>query len=671
MSRTAAAMTDSEDGGDGDAREVVAAQARIGQVIGHYEIKRLIGRGGMGVVYEATHTGMGQRAAIKLLPSSLAMQVSAHKRCLREAKAASKASHPGLVQIFDCGEHQDGTPYILMEYLEGTLLRDLPLRYPDKRLPLALVLTIGAELADAMASAHEQGVIHCDLKPDNVMWVPDRAVSQGHRIKVLDFGIAQMTDPQLPVTLQTPGILGTPAYMSPERAAGQRLVDGQSDVYALGCILFELLSGRTPFVGTSHDLILHQRHSDPQPISDLVPELPLLVSSLITSLLAKDPSERPTMRQAAELLRSHDLGKTVGLAFALHAVLRRVGPRVVGGLLLLLLALAMLAMLGRSCIRPSDRKPAQRPDSQSSMQAAGAALPRPLSQTPYVPTQESSDVLIPAGRFLIGVNRSAPLPGPVRERINMWGYPGSKLNVVIRRALPMHEEVVASFWIDRSEVTCADFAKWLQQQHQQKQLHQEQSVVVFLGKERIFNLYREDKHACIFFAKDAYQIIPGRGRWPANAVSWFGAQAYCQSQGKRLPSEVEWEFAARGPTSSVYPWGNEPPAACEDVLMEQDPLMPQDQFFRCIHRGQRLAPIGSGRKDRTPLGLIDMGGSVMEWVSDCYGDMTGHRCSMRVLRGGSWSGSYLHIFAFSRNGAKPETMAGYAGFRCARSADSE
>lgn len=664
-----APQTDAECAASSDGCDCAEDQARIGRVIGHYRIQRVLGRGGMSVVYEATHMGMGQRVALKLLAKSGATHLTYRKRFLREARAASKASHPGLVQVFDCGEDEDGTPYLLMEYLEGTLLRHLLQRHPDKRLPLLLALRIGVELADAMASAHRRGVVHCDLKPDNVMWVPDPALPDGHRIKVFDFGIAQLTDPQTPPTLHAPGISGTPAYMSPERAAGWRTVDGQSDVYALGCILFELLSGRTPFVGSTQDVLIHHQHSDPQPLHDLVPELPRSVSSLIAALLAKDPSDRPTMQQVTALLQGQLQGEPKPPRASNWR--SRIVWLVTGSL-----GLAMLAMLGRNCIRSVFPQQRLRPDLVSSTQNTLSHATRLSDFHQSTEASVVADVLIPAGRFMMGTNPGAPVPDSIRKQISMWGYHAIDLETVVNRALPLHEESVQAFWLDRHEVTCAELAVWLQEKHQNKLLDQrldtqgdKQAVIVLMGKEKIFNLYRDDRHTCIYFANDSYRVMEGRERWPANAISWFGAQAYCQSAGKRLPSEVEWEFAARGSTSRLFPWGNDPPTDCEDVLLEHDPLTaPQEQFFRCSPFGTQLAPIGSGRKDRTPLGIIDLGGSVMEWVSDCYGGLAGSRCSLRVLRGGAWSGSYLHVFGFARNGARPEMTAAYAGFRCARSA---
>ena len=479
-------------------------QDRVGQIFGHYQITRELGRGGMSVVYEAIHTEGRQRVALKLLPPSWAGHSSYRERFYREALAASKVSHPGLVQVFDFGIHGDGTPYILMECLEGSPLRDLQQSHPDKRLPLALALRVSAELADAMASAHRSGVVHCDLKPDNVMWVPDTAVAEGHRAKVLDFGIARITDPQMPPTQHSLGLMGTPAYMSPERCSGLRAVDGQSDVYALGCILFELLSGRTPFVGSSEDLLMHQRYTDPQPIEELVPELPPPVVSLIAAMLAKDPIERPTMEQVAAqltMLSQPSMGSASSLSPSLSAQPSHtqtytqpqpVSPSLRRRWCRPIVCVGLLALLGLSLV-----------------------VRLRTSLTSSVP--ESSSFLIPAGRFRMGVDKSNPLPEPVRDKIINWGYRFRDLNVIVERALPLHEEHVKSFLLDRHEVICAEFATWLQSLHQQKRLRQQkreddkqQAMIVMMGDEEIFNLYPEDKHICISFSNDAYHVLADR-----------------------------------------------------------------------------------------------------------------------------------------------------------------
>src|SRR5262245_2496945 len=205
---------------------------RIGMMIGQYKILREIGRGGMGIVYEAEHVVLGQRAAIKMLVG-LADDPEFGKRFEVEACAACAARHPGLVKVFDYGCAADGAPFLMMEYLEGETLRNALSR--EGRFPPARARRIGRQIAAALAAIHSQGIVHRDLKPENVMLVPDDAAEGNERIKLLDFGIARKASE----TVTQPGmIIGTPAYMSPEQCMSGE-IGPAADVYATGILLYE------------------------------------------------------------------------------------------------------------------------------------------------------------------------------------------------------------------------------------------------------------------------------------------------------------------------------------------------------------------------------------------------------------------------------------------------
>ena len=224
----------------------------VGSMLGQYRVEAEIGRGGMGVVFRAVHVGIGQLAAVKVLLAKRGDDPSYLRRFTNEARAISRVDHPGLVKLFDFGKTAGGAPYILMEHLAGDLLRARHdrLRRSGKALDLVSATRVARQVASALATTHARGIVHRDLKPENLMLVADDEAPGGERVKVLDFGIAHLTTER--TTETAPGtVIGTAAYMSPEQCAGDAQLDGRSDVYSLGVVLYEMLAGAPPFRGTS------------------------------------------------------------------------------------------------------------------------------------------------------------------------------------------------------------------------------------------------------------------------------------------------------------------------------------------------------------------------------------------------------------------------------------
>ena len=260
--------------------------APSGKLLGRYEIVAELGRGGMGVVYKARDPKIDRFVAIKTIllhQSGVQEQREFRERLFVEAQAAGRLLHPGIVAVFDVGE-EPGTsdPYIVMEYIEGQTLREL-LVGQNGKLPLESALRITQELAEALDYAHAQGVVHRDLKPANIL------VTKEGQAKIGDFGIAQ-----LDLTHMTlPGrVLGTPAYMSPEQLEGEK-VDGRSDLFSLGAILYYMLTGFSPFQGNSATTVCFKvANRDPLQATALAPELPPELDAIISLALAKDPSVR-------------------------------------------------------------------------------------------------------------------------------------------------------------------------------------------------------------------------------------------------------------------------------------------------------------------------------------------------------------------------------------------
>jgi eukaryotic-like serine/threonine-protein kinase len=264
----------------------------LGTNIGNYTVKSMLGRGGMGTVYLAEHAMLGRRAAVKVLLSELSSNDEVVSRFFNEARALTAIRHPSIVEIFDFGYLPDASAYLVMEYLEGESLgaRCHRLHTIEPR----RALTVVRQIAGALAAAHDRGVIHRDLKPENIFLVPDPEVPGGERVKVLDFGIAKLAGPGDSAQTQTGSVLGSPAYMSPEQCRGAGDVDARADLYALGCVLYEMLCERPPFVTDGiGDLIAHHMYFPPEPPRSFDPTIPEAVEQLVLALLEKEPEARP------------------------------------------------------------------------------------------------------------------------------------------------------------------------------------------------------------------------------------------------------------------------------------------------------------------------------------------------------------------------------------------
>ncbi len=326
----------------------------IGQSIGKYRIVRLIGQGGMGSVYEAQHETINQRVAVKVLHPKLTSDASSVQRFMHEARTTSLVHHAGLVKVHDFGQLPDGSAYMMMEYLEGESLKSRlakkgPLDSKD-------ALRIVRQLATSLSVAHEKGVIHRDLKPDNVFLVPDPETAAGERTKILDFGIAKVVDPDATelAKTNTGAIVGTPIYMSPEQCRGGITVTDRTDVYSLGIMLYQMLAGNPPFSGTgAGDLIASHIVEPPKPLREVAPHVASEVETLVHKLLLKKPEERPSMKQILGELEQLGLGATgtgaqvviVSPPAAPTQPKRNVAPLIVGATVTIVGAIAIATIL--------------------------------------------------------------------------------------------------------------------------------------------------------------------------------------------------------------------------------------------------------------------------------------------------------------------------------------
>lgn len=295
----------------------------LDQEIPGYRLLRLIGKGAMGLVFEALAVAEQRRVAIKMLHTQLAHNQPLVARFEREAFAATLPQHPGVVKVLDVGKTADGLSFIVMEYLDGTLLSKRLLRCAAEtaacahtdRVPAhaAAMLIIARQIAETLTVVHAKDVVHRDLKPDNIILVPDPDAAGGERVKICDFGLAKLLGHQggapadaadLPRALTAVGtIMGTPVYMSPEQWRGGAEITDRADVYAAGCIFYQLMAGRPPFTA-KQDIQLMGLHisEPPPPVRDKAHWVPVPLAELIESMLHKTPHERPSMQSVANSL---------------------------------------------------------------------------------------------------------------------------------------------------------------------------------------------------------------------------------------------------------------------------------------------------------------------------------------------------------------------------------
>jgi len=458
---------------------------------GKYELEKFLG-GGMSQVYRARNKLIGQTVVVKILGGAASKDPNAKARFLEEARMVASVSHDNIIRIYDFGEDAQGHPFMVMEYLQGQDLRSL---IKSGQLgDLESKLNIGIQIARAIEHIHSQNppIIHRDIKPENVHINPDG------KAKLMDFGIAKARD----LSLTGVGLtLGTPYYMAPEQVLGRK-VTPLVDVYSLGIVLFELLSGIRPVGGDSIEQIFYQILRvpvNPEPLAQAGVPQPL--TELVTRCLAKDPAQRPpsctAVRQELERILIQEAttqtglptGQPGGFLFTRKTWLVSLG---------LALVAALLAFLGMYlAFRP---KPAPLPESPKKPELAAV-----------LNTSTGRMVLVPGGPFLAAEDR--------------------------------HSVNLPDLYIDQTEVTNEAYARFCREK--QRSLPQG---------------FRAD-----------------RPNYPIVNVTFGDAQEFAQWAGKRLPTLLEWEKAARGTDGRLFPWGNESDPARANVANKSG-LMPVDSF---------------------------------------------------------------------------------------------
>ncbi len=406
-----------------------------GTQVGAYRVLKSIGEGGMGSVWLAEHIALGRRAALKMLHPEFSNRPDIVSRFFNEARAATAIADPGIVQIFDFGQHTDGNAYIVMELLDGEPL-DRRLQR-EGALGLADALRLMRQVASTLGAAHARGIVHRDLKPENIFIVRDPEVPGGERAKVLDFGIAKLAGDPGTVKTQTSAMMGTPTYMSPEQCRGAGYVDQRSDVYALGCVVFTLVTGRPPFLaeGAGEIIAMHLREPAPAP-SQLRPGIPTEIDQLVLRCLAKDPAQRfPTADDLAiaiggllgsspQVPAARTGGYAAGaapttLSSATGAVGATPSKRSRAGLIA---AISGLGVVGLAIAIVASR---------GGGPPAPAALPVPVADRPPLPSPPSEPVATPPPVLAPTSQPTPPPPAPPDPGPD----PGPQVAPVIRDAL--------------------------------------------------------------------------------------------------------------------------------------------------------------------------------------------------------------------------------------------
>ncbi len=294
---------------------------------GLYQVQRLIGVGGMGRVYEATHRNLGKAYAVKVLPEGRADKPDAVERFLREAKSATKIDHEHIVKVVNCDSDEEHRLFIVMELLDGENLAE---RLERGALPVEEAVEIARQTGEALQAAHDAGIVHRDLKPENIFLTQ----KQGRDfVKVLDFGISKIKTPEHgdPKLTATDQIIGTPLYISPELARGVSVVDHRTDVYALGVILYEMLTGSPPFIGQNHFQLLYKHGNeapDPPSHRSKKANIPPHVEAAVLRAMEKDPADRfGTMSEFCDALRGPTVPRrawTIGMPLLAAALVAAV-----------------------------------------------------------------------------------------------------------------------------------------------------------------------------------------------------------------------------------------------------------------------------------------------------------------------------------------------------------
>ena len=700
--------------------------------IGRYQIIEEVGRGRMGSVYRAHDPDFAREVAVKVIP--LWDDQTLQQRFLRKAQTLISLEHPAIVPIYDFGE-ENGQVFIVSKLMNGGSLAD---RVRVGRFSLTEAAHLLAAIAPALDEAHARDLIHYDLKPSHILFDLDHPYAPC----IADFGIANFLIETHPATF-----VGLPAYMSPEQLRTKSELDGRSDIYALGVILFELLTGQLPYqADTSLGLALGHVNDPIPSLEPIRPELPADTQIIIDCVLAKASHSRyPTATALSEALMALAMGKSIAPpSTAIHPTTSAANrPNVTEPLKASQKNLPFIRsktddtapfLDGESAAEIKHKNENLEPLSavkvpqkelllssvDSSQEAAPDSLPsledeRDASAKP-IPSQQKpafwqqkrvwggvvllAMIIAFSGWFFVGDSwRSLDRRGGWRtaptSSLDIGSTQTSQKDNMVMVYVPAGEFAMGSlehdpnayeneklqrnvyldaFWIDQTEVTKAMFARFVEESGYQTDAEAAGYGLVYIPAT---DDWEEIKGANWQHPVGLATTGDRLDNYPVVQVSWNDANAYCEWASRRLPTEAEWEKAARGTDGRQYPWGNEfsgellnyCDATCITTTGKDDNA--NDEY-------QDLAPVGTYPNGASPYGALDMSGNVWEWMADWFDESYYKNApernppgaesgTYRILRGGSWANNFIFARTTLRGGAVPTESFDNLGFRCAMS----
>jgi len=572
--------------------------------LGKYTLHEELGRGGFGTVYRATDTTLGREVALKVLHPQLTTDPDFLDKFRKEARTVAQLKSRDIVTIHELGE-VDGRVFIAMEYMEGGSLKDKLEK--DGALSFDQTLRVMRQVCAGLDVAHKKGLVHRDIKPANILFD-----SEGNAV-ISDFGLAKAVSNSSVSAMSSMGVAGTPAYRAPELWLDQD-PSFATDIYSLGCVLYEMVIGKVLFDAKTPDGIITQHLVIGPQITDRIEvEGAGDIRAVIAGCLMKDPAQRygkiSTLLAALELPRQNEGRETVP------------------------------DLETKGC-EPVQAKAAEEKPLVASVSIQTKMIERQLGigSTMISEKDGMTMVYVPAGEFLMG-SRDDDLDADGDEK-------------------PQHTVHLDAYWIDETPVTNVMFAKFLNREGQKMDKKQ---PWINTG------LFSDAK---IMTKNGLWQVEDGCEHHPVVNVTWFGAQAYAHWAGKQLPSEAQWEKAARGTDGRVFPWGHEVAHNNANFYFSRDPFENMKTF------GSRTTPVGfyNGKMydsfqtldSASPYGIYDMAGNVWQWTGDDYDSQ-----HYRYMRGGSKDVYELNLRTWARNNATPTLTSPGTGFRCVQDSNQE